>query len=381
MKSKLLPLFTSLLLVLNTIHVIAQDNWMMLKQIHKNENVVISPYSVNSALGMLSMVTSDETQQEILNYLEVKDEKQLKKKVEAKHQLFTTKQNVDLSIANGIWYDKQYKLIPTTKKDLISTFGAEIKGVNFYQSEKVKTQINDWVDKKTEGEIDQIISEVTKDDHMILVNTVFFDAEWSQNFDEKATRKGDFKLTNGEVKQIDFLTDNARFTKNYSDDNIKVLSLIYKEAEFELVLLMPTQGKLEEFLDGLNEQKVLDYQSRMKPSEVFFKMPKTEITFEKDLIANLKSSGIERAFFSGQAQFGNFSKSAAKDLYVSQVMHKTVVTFSESGTKAAAATAISVSRSALNPKKKEFYFNQPFIFLIQEVKTKEVLFMGTVETP
>ncbi len=78
--------------------------------------------------------------------------------------------------------------------------------------------------------------------------------------------------------------------------------------------------------------------------------------------------------FTDSADFGGISR---EGLCVSDVIHKAKIKVYESGTEAAAATAVMVKCTGIAMKRpKEFRFNKPFVYMIREKATGAILFMG-----
>jgi len=86
------------------------------------------------------------------------------------------------------------------------------------------------------------------------------------------------------------------------------------------------------------------------------------------------------AFNPGVADFSGMSEE--EKLYLSSVIHQAYVKVDEQGTEAAAATAISVgATTSIAPSKIIFRADHPFIFIIQQKETGNILFIGRVINP
>ncbi|OHX65228.1 serpin family protein [Flammeovirga pacifica] len=358
----------------------AQSDFELLKSIHtEDKSYVISNYSIHSALGMLSLCTEGDAQQEILRFFDVDSEGALVKN----HQKITSilnSFNNEFSINNGLWMDKPYHLQSNVKKELINYYQLYFKSISFKNSELVKSTINNYVNDKTEGKIKEVVSKVEKDDKMLLINTVLMRAAWKDQFQEKNTKEGEFFLEDGTTININYLSDLNRKAFCFKNDTINVLKLPFENDKMELMLISSNVFSMNELLSSsINKNTISALEAKMKEKEVFFKMPKVKITYTKDIIPELKGVGLNHIFFPGQAGFTKMVKQGGENLYVSKVMHESIIEFNEWGTEAAAVTSVSISRSALQPEKEEYYFNQPFIFLIKEKATDSYLFMGVYQ--
>jgi serpin B len=84
--------------------------------------------------------------------------------------------------------------------------------------------------------------------------------------------------------------------------------------------------------------------------------------------------------FSGEADFSGMS--TQERLFLSAVIHKTIVDVNEKGTEAAAATAFGGWLADEPPEQPvEFRADHPFVFLIWDRRTKSILFLGRLVNP
>ena len=96
----------------------------------------------------------------------------------------------------------------------------------------------------------------------------------------------------------------------------------------------------------------------------------------------LEAMGIEDVFDQEKADLSNIM--TKEPIYVSTAIHKTYIDLNEKGTKAAAITYFGMEKSAIAPERvetKRIEFNKPFVYMIRDSKTKEMLFFGVVENP
>lgn len=116
----------------------------------------------------------------------------------------------------------------------------------------------------------------------------------------------------------------------------------------------------------------------MDSEEVEVLLPSFKLEESYDMEAVLRSLGMDHAFEQGRADFSGMS--AARDLFLSKVVHKSFVEVNEEGTEAAAATAaVMMLRCArITPR---FCADHPFLFFIQHSRTNGILFCGRFSSP
>jgi len=128
-----------------------------------------------------------------------------------------------------------------------------------------------------------------------------------------------------------------------------------------------TQANLDEWIAALRRQDVVVF------------LPKFKMTSQFDLSATLGAMGMPLAF-SNAADFSGMT--GARDLMISNVIHKAFVDVNEEGTEAAAATAVVMRLTAAAPTPvPTFRADHPFLFLIRDRRSGSILFIGRVANP
>jgi len=279
-----------------------------------------------------------------------------------------------LDIANSIWTKKDFKFEPLFLTAGQTAFGAKLTDVDFNAPESYR-QINDWVKTATQGKIEKIIGEDPQPDlKMVLVNAIYFKAGWKDKFDAENTKSGEFHTAEDKTSTVDYMTRSGKMQFNKSDW-ASVVRLPYGDQRFEMVLAMP-EGKQEmgKFINKLGAD------TNWLPTEVkqvALTMPKWKSRYEKELKDTLGKLGMPSAF-SNDADFSNMSKE--EKLKIDKVIHKSFVDVNEEGTEAAAATAVTMKPlGAMVPTIVKF--DRPFVYMIREVTTGQVLFLGVMRNP
>ena len=83
--------------------------------------------------------------------------------------------------------------------------------------------------------------------------------------------------------------------------------------------------------------------------------------------------------FTGAADFSGMT--GTRELFIGEVLHKSFVSVDEAGTEAAAATAVVMELTAIPDTQVELTVDRPFIFLIRDLETGTILFVGRVANP
>jgi serpin B len=158
----------------------------------------------------------------------------------------------------------------------------------------------------------------------------------------------------------------------------QVVELPYDGDELSMVILIPEAGQFQAFEEDLEAQKVHEIINDLQNARVTLMMPKFEFDSEFSLKDTLAGMGMPIAF-SADADFSGMT--GTLDLYISEVIHKAFVSLDEAGTEAAAATAVVGNECAMPGESVEVTIDRPFTFLIRDIETGAILFLGRVLNP
>jgi serpin B len=145
-----------------------------------------------------------------------------------------------------------------------------------------------------------------------------------------------------------------------------------------MVILLPEAGRFDAFEEGLQFQQVSDIIASLQPTEVTLTMPRFGFDSLFGLKDTLAGMGMPIAF-SVEADLSGMTGSP--ELFISDVVHKAFIAVDEAGTEAAAATVATVPASAPLEPPVEITVDRPFIFLIRDIETDAILFVGRVVNP
>jgi len=285
-----------------------------------------------------------------------------------------------LNIVNAIWGQKDYEFLADFLDVLAENYGAGLRILDFInETEKSRVTINDWVSDQTEDRIKDLIPQGAIDalTRLVLTNAIYFNAAWAYPFDEDVTADGLFYLLDGGQVTVPVMKQTESF--GYTDGaGYQAVELLYDGDELSMVILLPEAGQFQAFEEGLGTDKVSDIISGLQLTEVALTMPRFEFESEFSLVDVLIEMGMPTAF-SGAADFSGMTGNP--DLAISDVLHKAFVSVDEAGTEAAAATAVVMEETAMPDPPVEVTLDRPFIFLIRDIETGAVLFVGRVLDP
>jgi serpin B len=366
----------------------AFDVYQALKEV--DGNLFYSPYSISQALAMTYAGARSETEKQMTDTLHFtlsqdrlhptfnRLDIELSKRGEgAKGK---DEEGFRLNIMNAIWGQKDYKFLSEFLDILAENYGAGLRVLDFVNaSEQSRITINDWVSEQTEGRIEDLIPEGAIDSltRLVLTNAIYFNAAWQFPFNEDATGDGSFYLLDGGEVIVPMMSQTESFGYAEGDD-YQTVGLPYDGQELSMVILLPKDGQFEAFESSMDFQRVSEIISNLAGQQVNLTMPKFEFESEFSLKKALTTMGMPVAF-SADADFSGMT--GDKDLFIDDVLHKAFVSVDEAGTEAAAATAVIMTLTAVPSPPVEVTVDRPFIFLIRDIETGTILFIGRVLNP
>ncbi len=343
-------------------------------------NLMLSPLSASAALTMVLNGCNENTFTQLkatLNYPENLSIGDINAAYNSLvNQLLAADPQVNLAIANAIFYRNNFSIKSPFLDTMSTAFGAHIEGLDFTLPSAITT-INGWASDNTNGKIPEVISDISSDAVMLLMNALYFKGNWSSQFNSSLTSQKPFYLSNGETVNVNTMKGEV-LTKQAWNSNYRALELPYGQTNFTMVIIVPTES-LSAFCESFNGSlwseisQSIDSQIEYNTIEVL--MPKFTFSYEKYLNDQLQSMGMIDAFVPFTA---NFSGITDESIYISFVKQNTFVDVNEEGTEAAAVTTVGFEITA-NPQ--SFEINKPFIFAIRERTTNTILFIGQVENP
>lgn len=345
---------------------------------HPGENLFVSSLSVSYCLGMVLNAASGETQQEMLEALEI-SEFSLQEINESYRRIMSLLPEVDpevtIAIANSMWANFPSIFDPYFANTCRDFFGARVEEIDFF-SPTAAAIINEWVKNNTKGKIDEIISQSELEEYMwVALNAIYFKGDWADKFDREDTHADLFHLSDGNTVPCRMMAQELD-CGYWNETLFEGVDLPYSHGAFSMAVLLPrspfTADDLIMAVDGDSWDAWLNSASYC---EVFLELPKFEFDYEVDLKECLIVLGMVKAFWF-TAEFESMFYPPVST-WIDMVRHKAYVRVDEEGTEAAAVTG-AVGEGGFPAVLK---VDRPFVFVIHEEVTGLILFMGKVEEP
>lgn len=354
------------------------------------ENLFFSPHSISLALAMTYAGARGDTKTEMaaaLNFslpdadthaafnaldLALKSRRNLPAE--------TSGDGFALSIVNQTWGQIGTPFEDEFLDVLAVNYGAAMYLLDFASDpDGSRSAINDWVSAQTNDRIVDLLpgGSVTANTRLVLANAIYFKASWSAPFKASRTTQDAFTLQDGSAITAPTMHGNLE-TAYASGDGWALAEIPYVGEDLDMTVLVPDAGRFAE-IEGALDQPFLDAAwAAATTHDVAFSLPRFTFKTEASLVEPLKVLGMNAAFNSAEADFTGMS--TALDLYITGVYHQAFVAVDETGTEAAAATAV-IAGTTSAPEPATLTVDRPFIVLIRDRPTGAILFLGRVLNP
>ena len=358
--------------------------WDILRELNhedEGENVFISPISISTALSMTYQGAQGNTKDEmgkVLGYGDMDDETLRESYREFLKYLVAMDPEIDLNIANSIWYREGEAIEEEFLEVNREVFDALVEELDF-SDEEAADIINAWIEDATEGKIEEMLDgPIPGNVIMYLINAIYFKGDWTVPFEEEQSFDAIFNASSGEQQEITMMRRNGSVEYGEGED-YQTVRLPYGEKENTAmyVILPKDEGQdINEFLGTMDEEKWQDIRGSVSSSDdVELQIPRFEMEYGiKSLKNALIRLGMEEAF----DMYANFD-GIRPGIFIEDVLHKAVIEVNEQGSEAAAATVVIVAESAvMDPP--SFIADRPFLFVIANEEADSILFMGKVQS-
>ncbi|KAL6114502.1 serpina12 [Pungitius sinensis] len=344
----------------------------------EGKNIFFSPSSVSVALAALSVGARGDTHHQLFRGLGFNDSLLAQTDVDQSFQKLLKKTNdtsQDISEGTAVFVDHKFKAKADFLETLMQSYLADGFSVDFSQTTDSANTINKYVEDKTNGKIDKLVEGLDASTVMYLISYIYYKGKWATPFDPKLTREDLFMVDENTKVPVQMMYKQRRFDTYYDRAiNTSVLHLPFNSSYSMLLLLPDDMSTLE---NAISQAHVTKWFKGMRSSthEVF--IPKFSIKTSYKLNDVLMEMGMTD-MFGESADLSGISD--GNRLSVSEVVHQATLDVDEAGATAAAATGVGIVLLSFRhiPVLK---FNRPFMVIITERNTKQMLFMGKIINP
>lgn len=364
---------------------------------NQDGNIFFSPYSISTALAMTYEGARGTTAEEMQSVFHFPQDNTTRRTgfEEIYNEISRKDKEYNLSTANALWAQKDYKFLDSYFNIIKTYYGGSVTNLDFARdTENSRITINNWVAEQTNNKIRDLIPQgfINSATRLVLTNAVYFKARWHIPFLNE-THDEDFRIGPGNTTKVKMMSlygnevltstgELASMTFNYAEtDEAQILELPYEGNETSMLILLPKGDNLQALEQSLTADKLNKWRTMLNETYLAgVYLPKFKFETKYFMADTLKDMGMKTAFIYPEADFSGMD--GTRNLYISAVIHQAFIDVNETGTEAAAATAVIMSMGlAPGPLPPVFRADHPFIFIIQQRDTGNILFMGRVSNP
>ncbi|MDE7354481.1 MAG: serpin family protein [Acetatifactor sp.] len=345
----------------------------------EDENVLISPLSVILALGMTANGAGGETLSQMEEVFGISKE-ELNTFLRDYRGALPRGDKYKLSLANALWLTADERF--NAEKDFLQT-NADYYEAGVYRAafdDAALKEINDWVEKNTDGMVKNILDRIDEGAVMYLVNALAFDAEWQETYEDFQVREGAFTREDKSVTKAELMYSGESLY--LEDEQADGFLKYYADGKYAFAALLPHEGvSIQEYVDSLTGEELRKMLTRPREVNVQAAIPRFQSEYSVDLKEVLQEMGMREAFDENSADFLALGYSDEGNVYISRVVHKTFIAMDTKGTRAGAATVVEMRDGGelIEPEEtKTVYLNRPFVYMLIDCETKLPVFLGTV---
>ncbi len=341
----------------------------------ENENVMLSPLSIQLALAMAANGAKGETKSEMENFLGGVPIEQLNSELKSFVTSLPSANDYKLGISNSIWMCKDTVEV---KENFLNV------NTNYYNSElytepfddSTADKINNWVNEKTDGMIEKIVDQVDQGQLLHLINAIVFDAKWNTPIDVYSVKEDEFTTISGDKKKVEMMS-TEEYEYIITDDAVGFVKQ-YKNNKYSFIGILPNENiSINDYIASLDALKLCDILDNIQRGQAAIKFPKFECEYSLQLKSLLSAMGMPKAF-TDSADFTDMATSPHGNVSIDSVLHKTYISVDNEGTRAAAVTDIYCRATGMPVYNLTATFDRPFVYMIIENETKLPIFIGTV---
>ena len=350
------------------------------------DNIMISPFSISSALSMTLNGATGETLEAMKKALRLEG-KTLEQINDTYLKLMTEMVPVDervvVEIANSVWVEKRLNVKQKFITDIQNWYKAEARGIDVTNPDAVKI-VNDWIAEKTHDKITDMLDYLDPDLAMLLINAVYFNGKWRNQFDKADTKEEPFYVTPSTPKTVPMMHQEENL-KAAKDNNLTIVDIPYGQGNYSMLVVLPdadiTTSDVAETLSPSQWNEWMELLANNNTHKLELSMPRFKYKYKRLLNNDLIDLGMGIAF-SDWATFNNISDQGLK---INRVIHQSFIETNEEGTEAAAATIVEITFTTIGidpqPSVWKVDIDRPFLYFIHETSTGTILFMGKVSDP
>jgi serine protease inhibitor len=353
----------------------------------EHPNVFLSPLSASMALGMTLNGADGETFEAMratLGFAGMSQDEINEAYRDLMELLLGLDPGVEMLVANSAWAREGWPFLPSFFAAIQEWFDAQAQELDFDDPATLDA-INGWAEEHTNGRIPNVLEVIDPNHILFLLNAVYFNGDWTHQFDRSETGLRPFTLADGSVVEVERMNGEVRAGVWHLPDGGLVGELPYGGQAFVMNVVLPAPGStLHELVTDLDASTWDTWtqgfpEDYLDAQEIQVALPKLELSYGKELNDVLEAMGMGIAFNESLADFSRMIElPPSMNAYLDFVRQDTFLRVDEEGTEAAAVTTVGVSVTSMPPS---LIVDRPYLLVIRERLSGTILFIGAIGDP
>ncbi|WP_257292206.1 serpin family protein, partial [Endozoicomonas sp. ONNA1] len=347
------------------------------------ENFLISPDGLFRSLALILMGATGETRRLLQSYL---------------GDNYSESSGATASIATSFARDEYFIencLLLSSELELRETYRERLKQINADIRDKVDffdrvflqnlaDELNRLFSQLTHGMVPQFchVDQWPPDTTLALINSIYFKGLWERSFNVRNT--GVFTLPNNQRVVLEQFMEEEISSIQYTNHNDWEAVTVPYQGAHEMILVLPPEGIMpheispkiiKALFSSLNSEE-----SRPSYSKISLGLPPFKVDSNIELKKFFDRTGLH-SLFTNPLELGTML-SVTLPVYINVVRQHCAIEVNKDGTRAAAVTHMSFSRSFVESnQRKSIQFSRPFLYMLHNKITKKIIIIGQLLDP
>ena len=351
-------------------------------------NIFFSPFSISTAMAMVYEGAEGKTAKEIKSVFGFPkyDNSRRNQYFNLLSEINKKDKEYALKTANALWAQQDFQFLDEYLTTVEKYYEGKTTNLDFKnEPEASRLIINNWVEDKTNNKIKDLFPEgsIHVLTRLVLTNAIYFKAKWLIQFDADKTSDEYFRVNPDKSIKVPMMQPTSqKSTFNYTQNkDLQILEMPYAGEDLSMLILLPLDDDIEALENSFTLEKLTAWKKSLRKRRVNIYIPRFKFETKYFLRKTLSNLGMPTTF-TNSADFSGMT--GTKILKIDKVIHQAFIEVNEEGTEAAAATAVTMMLKRSKKQKHPtpvFRADHPFIFIIQQNETGNILFMGRVSNP
>ena len=348
-------------------------------------NIFFSPFSISTAMAMVYEGAEGKTAKEIKSVFGFPkyDNSRRNQYSDLLSEINKKDKEYALKTANALWAQKDFNFLDKYLTTVEEYYEGKTTNLDFKnEPDSSRLIINNWVEDKTNNKIKDLfpVGSINSLTRLVLTNAIYFKAKWLIQFDADKTSDEYFRVNPDKSIKVPMMQPTSqKSTFNYTQNkDLQILEMPYAGEDLSMLILLPLDDDIETLENSFTIENLTEWKKSLRKRRVNIYIPKFKFETKYFLSETLSDLGMPTAF-TNSADFSGMT--GTKDLKIDKVIHQAFIEVNEEGTEAAAATGVTMMKHSKPPPTPIFKADHPFIFIIQQKETGNILFMGRVNNP